>query len=163
MSNYVNRAVKFIHDILPYIMRDELTPRKVEMNVRDYNLDKHRHVIVNHGIGRIALLTSDYVIKFDYSKSVWGDCQAELAMYNIAVQEHYEYLFAEITPYECEGHTWYIMPRINGIGRYEDDAWEYISEEENDWICSHGLTDLHNLNYGWKDDHIVIIDYACHT
>jgi hypothetical protein len=60
----------------------------------------HRHVRVCNGASRIALVTSDYVIKWDYNKrgvSSWGGNVQEVEMYKIAEKAGYSYLFAELT------------------------------------------------------------------
>jgi hypothetical protein len=70
-----------------------------------------------------------------------------------------ESLFAKISRYDYNGTAFYIMPRIHGVGKTDWDADEYLTEDENDWVYEH-VCDLHNGNYGWKDGHVVIFDYA---
>jgi hypothetical protein len=69
-------------------------------------------------------------------------------------------MFAKIERYAYRGLNFYIMPRIHGIERTEYNAEDYMTDDELNWCDSQGLTDLHNGNYGWKNGHIVIIDYA---
>ena len=162
-SDYISRAQRFIHQISQYIDADSLYVDDFNYAVAKYNRTYHRHVIFAHGATRFALITSDYVVKVDYDEwqiSRFGGCENELSIYTQACNDGMEYLFAEITPYSYHGITYYIMPRIGGIGRYEEDAWEYMTEEESDWCYSHGLFDLHNENYGWKNGEIILIDYG---
>lgn len=164
-TSYITRAQYFIHQIAQYIDPENYTFDDIAYQVDRFNLMYHRHVIFAHGATRIALITSDYVIKVDYDDwqiAHFGGCENEMQVYGMAKRDGMAYLFAEITPYIYEGITYYIMPRVNGIGRYEDDAWEYMTEEESDWCSDHGIFDLHNENYGWHQGHIVLIDYgAC--
>ena len=73
-----------------------------------------------------------------------------------------EHLFAKITRYDYNGTSYYIMPRIYGIGRKDDDAYDWMTEDELEWVQEHGICDLHNLNYGWRKGHVCIIDYSAH-
>ena len=161
-NSYEVRARKFIEQIFPMI--DSFTDEDTIIeNVRIFNMLYHRKVHVASGLTRIALITSDYVVKFDYSEhnvSVWGGCENEMETYSEAEADGFAYLFAKITRYTFEGHTFYIMPRVYGIGRKEDDAWEFMTEEENDWCENHNITDLHNFNYGWRNGRVCLIDYG---
>jgi hypothetical protein len=160
-SSYEVRAERFIKMIAPFL----ITCRSIDdyyCAVNTFNFRYHRAVIMKHGISRIALITSDYVIKITYDEeSDFGTCEDERLMYEEAKLAGFDYLFAQITHVEYEGKDYYIMPRINGIGKYEDDAFEYMTEEENDWV-SNRIYDLHNKNYGWKNGHVVLIDYSAH-
>lgn len=164
-TSYITRAQYFIHQIAQYINSEDYTLDDIAYQVDRFNLMYHRHVIFAHGATRFALITSDYVIKVDYNGwqiAHFGGCENEMQVYNMAKRDGMAHLFAEITPYIYEGIAYYIMPRVNGIGRYDDDAWEYMTEEESDWCSDHGIFDLHNENYGWHQGHIVLIDYgAC--
>lgn len=164
-SSYIIRAQRFIHQIAQYIDAENIDIDDFEHIVYRFNHFYHRNVIFAHGATRIALITSDYVVKIDYDSwqiSRFGGCENEMRMYEEAKRDGMAYLFAEITPYVYEGLTYYIMPRVNGIGRYDDDAWGWMSEVESDWCEEHGIFDLHNENYGWHQGHVVLIDYgAC--
>lgn len=164
MRNYEERAKDFIKEIFPLFNSFDNywdASDAVEMFNRLYN----RKVIANHGCARIALITSDYVVKFDYDqyevRSV-GGCENEIKLYEQAEKDGFAYLFAKITRYTYKGQNFYIMPRINGVG---SDDWNYaddhMTEEENNWCDRHDLTDLHNQNYGFRNGHVCIIDYAC--
>lgn len=161
---YEIRAQKFIKDFFPFISECE-TYYQFSQAVAAYNYVRRRHVFMAYGLTRIAFITSDYVIKINFARHSenferFGDCETEIEIYKEAEQDGYEYLFAKISYYEYHGKDFYIMPRINGIGRYDDDAEEHLAPDEYRWIHSR-VNDLHYNNYGWKDGHIVIVDYAC--
>ena len=161
-NSYEVRAQKFIQQIFPMI-EDFTDEDTVINNVHMFNLLNHRKVRVASGLTRIALISSDYVIKFDYNNynvSIWGGCENEIELYHQAETDGFDYLFAKITRYEYQGYKFYIMPRVYGIGRKEEDAWDYMTEEESDWCEDHNLCDLHSFNYGWRNGHICLIDYG---
>ena len=164
-NTYEVRAERFIHQLYDYIC-DCGNYREIENAISRFNYMNRRNVIFRHGLTRIAFITSDYVIKMDfgsgYNMTQFGGCENECRIYEEAVAEGYEYLFAKPTMVEYEGHNFYIMPRIRNIGRYDYDVSEYLTEEENDWV-EERVFDLHYRNYGWKDGHPVIFDYAAIT
>lgn len=162
MSSYEVRAIKFIRQFAPFIA-DCKRVSEYNMAVNRFNKAYNRKVKCDNGMTRIVFITSDYVIKIDYSQEnicKWGGCDSEVAFYNLAVKEGYGYLFAKSKPYYHNGRVFYIMPRIHGIGREFEDADEYMTADECDWCWSHCLRDLHRYNYGWKDGHVVIFDYS---
>lgn len=164
MRSYIERAKDFIEQVFPYI--DECyAPWKVREQIDCFNSDHNRKVKVGNGLSRIALITSDYVVKWDYDEDevgCIGGCADELAMYSIAEQEGYSYLFAKITQVTYRDRDFYIMPRIYGIGRHAwDYAEDYMSAEEKAWCHRHAITDLHCNNYGFHKGHVCIVDYAC--
>ena len=158
MRNYVERAKDFIHQIFPYLKNCNCHEVR-KISVLQFNIDYHRRVEYNHGQSRYALATSDYVVKVDYRDSLWGNSEDEMEVYKLAEQDGFAYLFAKITPYEYEGIHFYIMPRIYGVGRYEEDADTFMTSEEADWCYDH-VNDLHFHNYGWKNGRVVVFDYA---
>lgn len=162
-NTYEVRAQKFIQQIFPFL--DDLTDKfMVNEGVWAFNYTHKRKVRVSSGLTRIALITSDYVVKFDYDKEqirTFGGCEDEMEIYDEAEADGFEYLFAKITPYKYEGYTFYIMPRIKGVGRGFDDAWEYLTDAETDWLCEHRVADLHCHNFGWRNGHVCLIDYGC--
>lgn len=160
-SNYKIRAKKFI----PVIDEIIYNHYNIELEINRFNTKHNRKVIFTSGLTRYAFITSDYVIKVDYDDSEiarFGGCEDEMKLYESAVEDGMEYLFAEITKYEYNGHNYYIMPRIKGIGRTYDNAEDYMTDKEFIWCNAHKLTDLHYLNYGWRNKHICIIDYGAH-
>lgn len=158
-TSYEERAKKFIRQFNPFY--EDFSD--IEEAVSFFNMVKHRHVKISSGCTRDVLITSDYVIKLDIPGcpyDCFGSCKTEYANYQLAVRDGFDYLFAKITCYEYEGIKWYIMPRIRYIGRYPYNAECYLTEKENNWLDDNGFFDLHHLNYGWKDDKVVLIDYA---
>lgn len=166
MRSYIERAQDFVQQIFPYLDGEWNNPYDIDCCVDSFNEDYNRKVIMRHGIARIALITSDYVVKYDFDEeecAIVGGCEAEVALYAEAVRDGFDYLFAEITPYHYHDRDFYIMPRIRGIGEsnwYHAD--HFMTDEENDWCDAHNLSDLHCNNYGFRKGKICIIDYACH-
>lgn len=163
-SNYEERAKKFIAQFYPYIEACRSYHDFYEA-VESFNYDFHRKVFFSYGLTRCAFITSDYVIKINYALhernfEKFGDCDVEINTYAQAESAGFAYLFAKITEYFYQGTLFYIMPRIYGIGRTDYDAVCYLNEKEAYWVLDH-VADLHSKNYGWKNKHIVIIDYAC--
>ena len=113
MRNYVERAKDFIEQIYPYINACT-NPWDTRQRVLLFNANFTRAVKVYSGMSRIALITSDYVVKFDYDPEevkYIGGCNNEYELYYEAKVEGFDYLFAKITPYEYKGREFYIMPR----------------------------------------------------
>ena len=80
----------------------------------------------------------------------------------MAKKEGFDYLFCPITHYEYNSRNYYIMPKINGVGRADDNhAWHYMTEKESTWCADHGLCDLHSDNFGFRKGKLCIVDYAC--
>lgn len=162
-SDYKTRAMRFIKEIYPYIEYCSDSLDDYEAAVWHFNYHRSRHVIMNHGISRVALITSDYVVKIeydDYEVRRVGGGKSEKIFYAFAKKHGFEHLFAEITPFSYGNKVFYIMPRISGIGRYEDDIYWFLKTEDRDFVEDY-LYDMHNLNYGWKNGYPIIIDYAC--
>lgn len=160
-SDYITRAKKFV----PIVDEIIYSGVNIDVMIEHFNRVKHRKIIFASGLTRYAFITSDYVIKVDYNPYEvhrFGGCEDEMEIYRLAKEDGMEYLFAEITHYKYNGHDYYIMPRIHGIGRKWDDANEWMTEEEINWIDEHGIFDLHYNNYGWRDGHVCLIDYGAH-
>lgn len=163
MRSYVERAKDFVEQIYPYIAPCK-NPWDARQRILMYNADFTRAVKVGSGLSRIALITSDYVVKFDYDpdevESI-GGCENEMAVYDIAQREGFAYLFAQITPFSYNGRTFFIMPRIRGIGSGTRYAEDYMTPAEKDFCRRHRITDLHTENYGFRRGHVCLVDYAC--
>ena len=165
-SSYEVRAQRFIEELFPYLLycvdcEDYLGA------VLDYMVDHpHRNVEFDHGMTRVAFITSDYVVKVDYSDdnvARFGGGEKEIEFYSMAETEGMAYLFAKISRYDYCGQTFYIMPRVKGVGAGGwHDAWDYMTDEETDWCLDHNLYDLHSKNFGLYKGKITIIDYGCH-
>ena len=163
MRDYIERAKDFVEQVYPYIA-ECMSPWKMGGFIRKFNDDFDRKVIVRSGLSRIALITSDYVVKFDYDpeevESI-GGCDNEMAVYDMAQREGFAYLFAQITPFNYNKRWFYIMPRIRGIGSGNRYAEDYMTSAEKNFCRTHKLTDLHTENYGFRKGHVCIVDYAC--
>lgn len=160
-SNYEVRAQKFIKMLFPYIQYCKKPWQFVRACEAFVNDHPNRRVWCYSGISRVAIVTSDYVIKIDYNmNSDFGTCANEISMYDFVCKSGYERYFARISRYVYNGHEYYIMPRIRNIDPWNDDA-QVVADDEDfvDFLNEH-FFDLHSGNYGWKDGHIVIFDYA---
>ena len=165
-NNYEVRAQKFIQKIFPYIEEDMFNPYSVELAMDEFNERFHRNIKVHYGDARIAIITSDYVVKFDYDDETVeeiGGCENEVELYEQAVKDGFDYLFAKTSRYNYEGYSFYIMPRIYHIGEYRNlyhRANYYMTDKEKEWCEEHKLTDLHCNNYGFRKGKVCIVDYA---
>ena len=164
MRNYIERAKDFIEQVYPYISVCR-NPWDARNRIKMFNADFNRKVEVSSGLSRIALITSDYVVKFDYDPdevASIGGCESEMELYATAKREGFDYLFAEITAFSYNGRCFYIMPRIRGIGSGRHYAENYMTLAEKDFCRRYRVTDLHTENYGFRRGHVCVIDYACH-
>ena len=168
MSNYVGRAIKFIEQLYPFlagiVSSDErYTMRNYYKAVNLFNERYHRHVIVAHGAVRVAFITSDYVVKFDYDPDeakIYGGCENEYAAFRQIVRDGYAHLFAPITKYTTHGFSFYIMPRVRVCGDCWKNIDDYIeSEDEVEYIIEN-IADLHEENWGFLHGEVKIFDYA---
>lgn len=163
MRNYEERAKDFIKAIFPYIAKNMESPYYVRENINKFNKENSRNVKMRAGCARIALLTSDYVVKFDYDREEVdsiGGCANEVYMYDIAEREGFAYLFAKITHVIYQNHDFYIMPRIEGVDDCNGSAWHHMTIAEANWCHNHSVTDLHSGNYGFRNGHVCIFDYG---
>ena len=164
MRSYEERAKDFVTKIFPYIKRADYDCETMAELVDEFNERYSRRIIFKHGIARMALITSDYVIKFTYDSyeaESAGDGENEIKLYAEAERDGFAYLFAKVTRYEYNNYIFYIMPRINDIGLHMDMyAEDYMTEAESEWCNKHHLVDLHYNNYGFREGHVCIVDYA---
>ena len=162
-NDYKVRAFNFLKVLYPYIEEYLDKPYRCIWAVETFNKEKHRKVSVSWGSVRVAFITSDYVIKYDYDKHnarIYGGCEDEEEFYSFAKKEGFGSLFAEISSFEYMGHTFYIMPRINMRASQEGERAEYyLDGDERDFVDEY-LYDLHEENFGWKNNHVIIFDYA---
>ena len=165
-SDYRTRAFQFLKSIFPYIENSLFSEWDVKQAVGRYICDHpSRRISSEAGSARIALLTSDYVIKWDYDAECVaeiGGCEREAAVYKMACDAGYEYLFAETTLITYRGYIFSIMPRIKAIGPncHKYTFEQMLSYDELSWIRSIGLTDFHDWNWGIRHHQPVIVDYA---
>lgn len=164
MRSYIERAKDFIEQVYPFICECK-NPWEIRQHILIFNADFTRAVKVGSGLSRIALITSDYVVKFDYDpeevESI-GGCENELELFSWAKHEGFDYLFAEITSFFYEDRYFYIMPRIYGIGSGRHYAEHYMTDSEKDFCRRYKITDLHTENYGFRNGKVCLVDYACH-
>ena len=163
-SSYVDRAVRFLDMILPYIDGNLFNTCKVRKVIWDYNVGHKRNIQVMWGAVRCALITSDYVIKWDYNLNALeniGGCYKEVEMYKLAKSEGYAYLLAEVTPVFRNGIQFNIMPRYNMEAR-KPCIENLVDYKEYHWLRKH-IDDLHCGNYTIKNGSLVIVDYACYS
>ena len=119
----------------------------------------------DNGSTRFAFIISDYVLKVDYKAiKAYGNSETELKAWDFICKHGMEEYFAEITKYTSKsGITFYIMPRIKHVGEYDED-WFFEALYETD-IVAYGFIqdnfcDFHENNFGFKNGHPVMIDYA---
>ena len=111
------------------------------------------------------MITSDYVIKWDYDKDYaydCGGCADEHKAFMKAKEMGYDYLLAESTLVEYQGYYFTIMPRIKYIGgklHKGHDIDYYLTEDEFEWVISFNK-DIHSYNWGIRDGKACLIDYA---
>lgn len=165
-NSYEVRAQRFVREIFPFLM-DCVNCYDYEKATYNYMIEHPtRNVGFAHGLTRVALITSDYVVKIDYNEEQvarFGGGEKEIAFYAMAEREGMAHLFAKITRYDFCGRTFYIMPRVKGVSEERwEDAWCYMTEEEADWCLDHNLYDLHARNYGLHKGKVTIIDYGAY-
>ncbi len=166
-SDYRIRAQKFIKQIFPYIdgcMYDNI--EETIKRVQGFAKEKCRKVLVNNGSSRIAIITADYVIKWDrysHNKYEAGDCEKEYLTWRWLLDENpgYAYLFAEITRFRFGGENFYIMPRVRGIDEDRHGyAYDYVEGDEEEFL-NEWFYDLHSGNFGIdRKGNVIIFDYA---
>lgn len=168
-TSYIERAKKFLGQIYPYIEQYLNDLNYLEHQVNIFNKKFHRKVSMMEGSARVALITSDYVIKWVYDDDAENDVggnKSELQMYEKAKNAGYEHLLVEPTKITIKNNDFLIMPKIYYIGykdykgNVKDDIEDYTSAEEYSWISSN-IYDLHNYNWGFDKEHNpIIIDYG---
>lgn len=163
-TDYESRARKFAH-VLVTLFAGCVSLDGFKFAISEYNATHSRPLVYAHGVSRIAIIRSDYVIKFDFRPSgFWKDGQAgsissEARMYEQAVADGMEHLLAKITVEKEDDRTFAIMPRIRNIGD-EDREWsDYCTDEECEWLENH-INDLHCNNVGYRNGKVCVIDYA---
>jgi len=162
-SSYMVRARQFAQEIYPYIS-DCKSVEDFEWAVEVFNRFNHRAVKVANGLTRVALITSDYVLKIDYGtrQKDFGGCADEYRAYQRVFKDGYADLFARISAVMVNEKVYYIMPKIDRIGEeYNGDieALDVVDADANDYLWEH-FRDLHCNNFGWKNGNPVIVDYA---
>lgn len=164
-NDYLTRARKFSATLVN-LFEGCVTLEDFENAIDVYNHYHARPLSYDHGVSRITIIRSDYVIKFDYqnTNSWWGNgragsCESEEQVYRRAVEEGMSHLLAETTVYHENDLTFSIMPRIKGIGLFSKDWTKTCTLEEEDWLWSN-IRDLHEYNIGYRHGKVCVIDYA---
>ena len=168
-KSYIERAMRMAEILSSYINSysgiDSIY-NKCSMAVKEYNIrHKHSSMSLESGSTRLAFIISDYVLKVDYQTiKFYGSSETELEAWNFICESGMEEYFAEITKYTSKsGITFYIMPRIKHIGEY-DEEWFNDTLFETDIVAydfiQDDFYDFHENNFGIKNGHPVIIDYA---
>lgn len=159
-TDYKVRAEKFAH-VLVKLFADCEDLGDFYEAVEEYNDTHHNcNMLCDHGISRVAIMRSDYVIKFhrraDFDS--WaGDSYSERRVYEKAVEAGYAYLLAETTLKNIDGVDVAIMPRIKGVG--STSLYDCTTPAELRWLRNN-VGDLHANNYGRRNGKICVIDYA---
>jgi len=163
-SDYRVRASRFIKSVMPYIENVLFDFSEVEERIAEYNRDHSRKVEVMYGAARIALITSDYVVKWDYDEECardLGGCMDEYDAYLYAKSKGYDYLLAETSLVVVHGQVFSIMPRIRNIGptHHKGEINQYLTTDELKWVHEFDR-DIHHYNWGIRHGKACIIDYA---
>ena len=139
---------------------------KCRMAAFEYNKRHSRSSMrCDNGSTRIAFIISDYVLKVDYRTiKSYGNSETELEAWDFICENGMEEYFAEITKYTSKsGITFYIMPRIKHVGEYDED-WFFETLYKTDIVAcgfiQDNFCDFHENNFGIKNGHPVMIDYA---
>lgn len=165
-TDYEVRAKAFIKEFAPYLKGIRVTRSnsyRIYDAVRRFNVDKKRNVKVASGASRIALITSDYVVKLDFGTTWAGNSKTEMLGYQQAQKDGYEYLLAKISPYKCCNRSFFIMPRARVAEtltwRGQKRLWDKLTEDERRYIHDN-FEDLHENNWGSLNGKLILIDYA---
>lgn len=168
MSNYEERAIKFATFFTKYL-KDCNDLDDFIHAIKLYNLTHTNKLSYEYGVSRIAIIRSDYVIKFEYQNDEEGFQNGEAGnniteaeVYEQACIDGFEYLLAKTTLVEINDIQFAIMPRINHINDYDKDYTDFLTCEEHKWLRAH-VYDIHYGNVGYKNRKPVIIDYAWST
>ena len=163
-SDYESRARKFAH-ILITLFAGCVDLNDFVFAIQEYNATHSRPLVYAHGVSRIAIIRSDYVIKFNIRPSgFWKDGRAgsissEARVYEQAVADGMEHLLAKVTVDKENDRIFAIMPRIRNIGNESRNWYNYCTYEESEWLESH-INDLHENNVGYRNGKVCVIDYA---
>ena len=168
-KSYIERAMRMAELLSSYMKNDnknESIYNKCRMAALEYNKRHSRSAMCfDNGSTRFAFIISDYVLKVDYREiKSYGNSETELKAWDFICENGMEEYFAEITKYVSKsGITFYIMPRIKHIGEY-DEEWFYDTLYNIDigayCFIEDNFCDFHENNFGIKNGHPVIIDYA---
>ena len=168
-KSYIERAMQMAELLSSYMENGnkiESIYNRCRMAAFEYNKRHSRSAMCfDNGSTRFAFIISDYVLKVDYNiiKS-FGNSETELKAWDFICKNGMEEYFAEITKHVSKsGITFYIMPRIKHVGEY-DEEWLFETLYETDIVAYYFIQDyfydFHENNFGFKNGHPVMIDYA---
>lgn len=168
-KSYIKRAMRMAELLSSYMEdynKNESIYVRCKMAAFEYNKRHSRSSMsVDNGSTRIAFIISDYVLKVDYKAiKAYGNSETELEAWDFICENGMEEYFAEITKYVSKsGLTFYIMPRIKHVGEYDED-WFFETLYKTDIVAcgfiQDNFCDFHENNFGIKNGHPVMIDYA---
>ena len=168
-KSYIERAMRMAEILSSYMdnySKTEPIYSKCNRAAEEYNIrHKHSSMGFENGSTRLAFVISDYVLKVDYQTiHSFGNSESELKAWDFIRKNGMEEYFAEITKYTSKsGITFYIMPRIKHVGEYDEESlFEALYETD---IVAYSFIqdyfyDFHENNFGFKNGHPVMIDYA---
>ena len=168
-KSYIERAMRMAELLSSYMEnynKNESIYVRCKMAALEYN-ERHSRSSMrcDNGSTRIAFIISDYVLKVDYREiKSYGNSETELKAWDFIRKNGVEEYFAEITKYTSKsGITFYIMPRIKHVGEYDED-WFFETLYKTDIVAcgfiQDNFCDFHENNFGIKNGHPVMIDYA---
>ena len=168
-KSYIERAMRMAELLSSYMEaynKAESIYSKCRMAALEYNERHSRSAMCfDNGSTRFAFIISDYVLKVDYREiKSYGNSETELEAWNFICKNGMEEYFAEITKYVSKsGIAFYIMPRIKHVGEYDED-WFFETLYKTDIVAcgfiQDNFCDFHENNFGIKNGHPVMIDYA---
>ena len=168
-KSYIERAMHMAELLSSYMEngnKNESIYNRCRMAALEYNKRHSRSAMCfDNGSTRFAFIISDYVLKVDYKAiKAYGNSETELEAWNFIRENGMEEYFAEITKYVSKsGVTFYIMPRIKHVGEYDEESL-FEALYETDIVAysfiQDNFYDFHENNFGIKNGHPVIIDYA---
>lgn len=159
--SYIDNAIRFLE-----VFAGECNSIKNQDAVRKAlgrcNLKLHYRAKFNYGCTRYVIIGKDWAAKWDYidDDSGFGGCEDEVAMYNYAKNDGYEYLLAKPTKVKVSSYTFYIYPRATVLGIHSGHELEEVLNEVEIEYLTNNILDIHDENWGYIDGRPVIIDYA---
>ena len=168
-KSYIERAMHMAELLSSYMEngnKNESIYNRCRRAAFEYNRRHSRSAMCfDNGSTRFAFIISDYVLKVDYREiKSFGNSETELEAWDFICENGMEEYFAEITKYTSKsGITFYIMPRIKHVGEYDED-WFFETLYKTDIVAcgfiQDNFCDFHENNFGIKNGHPVMIDYA---